>query len=132
VIFRSAVTARASSLSTIRRMTSTQVSTMTLQAAKRAKYTFEKTVTRQKQNGATCHSGLHTVDPDYNGAWLDQVGMMLTGDVKSLATNPASNSALLIIEDVFRDAQGRGGILLSLLHATPALKRHYGLRSRFL
>ncbi|GFW70004.1 hypothetical protein TNCV_1404571 [Trichonephila clavipes] len=45
---------------------------------------------------------------------------MLTGDVPCLATNPASNFILTIMEDVSGDGQGSVPILLSLLHATHA------------
>ncbi|GFV76821.1 hypothetical protein TNCV_4730411 [Trichonephila clavipes] len=60
---------------------------------------------------ATCLSRLRTVEPDYSNAWLDQVGIMLTEDVQCLATNPTPNCVLVIIEDVYRDAQGSVPIL---------------------
>ncbi|GFV30730.1 transposable element Tc1 transposase [Trichonephila clavipes] len=43
---------------------------------------------------------------------------MLTGDTYCLATNPASNCVLTIIEHVSGDGQGSVPILLSLMHAT--------------
>ncbi|GFU01275.1 hypothetical protein TNCV_1368651 [Trichonephila clavipes] len=37
---------------------------------------------------------IHTVEPDYSGAWLDQVGIMLTGYVQCLSTNPTFSCVL--------------------------------------
>ncbi|GFT00806.1 hypothetical protein TNCV_3114691 [Trichonephila clavipes] len=48
---------------------------------------------------------------------------MQTEVLKCLATYPASNCVLTIIEDVSGEAQGSVPILLSLLHATQALKQ---------
>ncbi|GFS92908.1 HTH_Tnp_Tc3_2 domain-containing protein [Trichonephila clavipes] len=83
---RSAVTAPESSLLSIRRVTRTR--------------------------DVTCHSCLHTVDPDYNGVWLDQFEIMLTGDVQCLAINSACNCVLMTKKDVSGDAQGSVSILL--------------------
>ncbi|GFU44135.1 hypothetical protein TNCV_4952961 [Trichonephila clavipes] len=74
-------------------------------------------------------SRLHTVEPDYSGACLNQVGIMLTGVVQRLETNPDSNCVLTIIEDVSGDAHGSVPNLLSLLHATQALNKE--LLSRY-
>ncbi|GFX87472.1 transposable element Tc1 transposase [Trichonephila clavipes] len=46
---------------------------------------------------------------------------MLTGNVESLAMDPASNCVLTIIEDVPGDAQGSMPVLLSPLHTTQVL-----------
>ncbi|GFX43913.1 hypothetical protein TNCV_4111921 [Trichonephila clavipes] len=67
------------------------------QTVDRAKVRLVLTVTTH------CQSRLPTVEPDYIGAWLDKVGIMLTGDVECLATNPASNCVLTIIEDLSGD-----------------------------
>ncbi|GFW09466.1 hypothetical protein TNCV_3995731 [Trichonephila clavipes] len=48
---------------------------------------------------------------------------MVTEDVQCLATNPASNCVLTIIEDVSGDIQENVPILLSLLYATQALNQ---------
>ncbi|GFV68451.1 RNA-directed DNA polymerase from mobile element jockey [Trichonephila clavipes] len=55
---------------------------------------------------AICHLRLYTVEPDYSGAWLDQVGITLNADVECLPTNPASKCVLKVIEDVPGDSQG--------------------------
>ncbi|GFY17091.1 hypothetical protein TNCV_1088671 [Trichonephila clavipes] len=60
---------------------------------------------------ATLQLRLYTVEPEYSGVWIDQIGIMLTE-----ATNPASN-------DHRRRPEQRNAILLSLLHATQALDR---------
>ncbi|GFX31669.1 hypothetical protein TNCV_4081931 [Trichonephila clavipes] len=49
---------------------------------------------------------LHIGEPDYSGVWLNQFGIMLTGDIYCLAMNPASNCVLTILEDVSGDARG--------------------------
>ncbi|GFS74805.1 hypothetical protein TNCV_1395101 [Trichonephila clavipes] len=72
---------------------------------------------------ATCHLRLYTVEPDYSDAWLDQVGIMLIGDVKCLATNPVSNCVLTIVENVSEDSQGSVLVLLSILQATQAFSQ---------
>ncbi|GFT70927.1 hypothetical protein TNCV_694621 [Trichonephila clavipes] len=74
-IVRSVVTATDSSLSTIRRATRPQVSTVTIH-----RRLIEQNL-RRTNHYATCHSRLHTVEPDYSSAWVDQVGIKLTGDV---------------------------------------------------
>ncbi|GFV24871.1 hypothetical protein TNCV_883391 [Trichonephila clavipes] len=55
---------------------------------------------------ATCHLRLYTAEPDYGGAWLDQVEIKLTGDVECSAMNFAFNCVLTIIESVSGDTQG--------------------------
>ncbi|GFV23653.1 hypothetical protein TNCV_1771781 [Trichonephila clavipes] len=61
----------------------------------------------------TYHSHLDTVEPDNCDAGLYQVSITLTGDVQCLATNPAFNCVLAIIEDVSGDAQGSVSLSLS-------------------
>ncbi|GFX62552.1 uncharacterized protein TNCV_4867151 [Trichonephila clavipes] len=63
---------------------------------------------------------------------LDQVQIMLTGDIQCLATNPTSSCLLTIIEDVSRDTHGSVLILISLLHATRALNQELWSRVSFL
>ncbi|GFU14061.1 hypothetical protein TNCV_2536151 [Trichonephila clavipes] len=66
---------------------------------------------------------IHLFEPDYIGTWLDQVGIMLTGDMQCLAMNLASNSVLNIIEDVSGNGQGSVPIRLSPLYATQSLNK---------
>ena len=42
---------------------------------------WESEIYARADRYATCHSRLYTSEPDYSGEWLDQVGMMPTGDV---------------------------------------------------
>ncbi|GFV14356.1 hypothetical protein TNCV_807881 [Trichonephila clavipes] len=75
LIVKSAVTAPDSSLSTIRHAIHTRVSAMTFH-----RRLIERNVACTDRY-ASCPSRLHTVKPDYNGAWFDKIGIMLTGDV---------------------------------------------------
>ncbi|GFV82523.1 hypothetical protein TNCV_3983131 [Trichonephila clavipes] len=52
---------------------------------------------------APCHPRLHTVEPDYSGAWLDQDGIMLT--VTHSVSDESRFRVLTIIEDVSGDPQ---------------------------
>ncbi|GFW32873.1 HTH_Tnp_Tc3_2 domain-containing protein [Trichonephila clavipes] len=71
LMVRSAVTTPDSSLSTIRRANRTLVSTMTI----------PKRLVERNLRSYRPLRHLRTIQPDYNGVWLDQVGIMLTGDV---------------------------------------------------
>lgn len=79
----------------------------------------------------TYHSRLHIVHLDYSGAWHDQIGMVLTRDIQSLAKNTVSNFVLTIIEDVSRNAQANVLILLLLFHATQAVNKELCSRMPF-
>ncbi|GFX55797.1 transposable element Tc1 transposase [Trichonephila clavipes] len=70
-----------------------------------------------------CHERNLSSYRPLRGGGLDQVGIMLTVDVYCLATYPASNCVLTLIEDLSGDAQGSVPILLSLLHATHSLNQ---------
>lgn len=75
-IVTSAFSAPDSSLSTIRRVTRTRVSNITIdKPTERAKSKFAPTVKPLEA------SRLYTVNPHYNGAWLNQFETTLTGDV---------------------------------------------------
>ncbi|GFV91408.1 hypothetical protein TNCV_899251 [Trichonephila clavipes] len=78
-------------------------------------------------------SRIHTVEPDYSVAWLDQVRIMLTGDVQCqcLAKTSASNCVRKSIEEVSGDGQGRVPILLSLWSSLEAHLQHIGTSTAF-
>ena len=71
----SAITVPDSSLSTIKCAFHTRMSTTTSY-----RLLIEQNLRSYSDCYATCHSRVHTVEPDYSGAWLTQVWMMLTSD----------------------------------------------------
>ncbi|GFS58854.1 hypothetical protein TNCV_4271421 [Trichonephila clavipes] len=99
------------------------------QTADRTKITLVPTATLSANHACVC---VNTVKPDHSGAWLDQVGIMLTGEEQFLAENTASNCVLTIIKDVSGDGQCSEPILLSILHATQALNKALLSRVQFL
>ncbi|GFU50336.1 HTH_Tnp_Tc3_2 domain-containing protein [Trichonephila clavipes] len=118
LMVRLAFTAPDSSLSTIRRVTSTRVSTMTI---------YRRLI---EQNLRSYRPLYHL--PFTPARCRDRLQRCLTlsgwnhtdcGDVYCLATNSASNCVVKIIEKLSGDAQDSKPILLSLLHVTQALNQ---------
>ncbi|GFV14768.1 HTH_Tnp_Tc3_2 domain-containing protein [Trichonephila clavipes] len=114
LIVRSTVSALDPSLSTIRRMTRTRVSTMIL---------HRLLIEQNLRSYRPLRNVPFTPTHNCSGACIDQVGILVTGYVKCITTNATSISVLTIIEDVSIDGQGSVQILLSLLHATHALNK---------
>ncbi|GFY20556.1 hypothetical protein TNCV_211881 [Trichonephila clavipes] len=113
LIVRTAVTAPDSYLSAIKRATCARVSTMIIH-----KKLIEQNLRSYQQ---LSHLSLTHGQCRARLKWL-LARIMLNGDVKFLATNAASNCALMIIKDVFGDAQGTMPILIWHTDPQPRVK----------